>query len=107
MEIPSGVQISKSRYGHCLIAARNFTKGELIYRNQVKTVPRNTQKYKFTIAGIEYCSDCTNSVEYDNVRCAYTFDGFMNHCCQENTISIKKDDYFDYDQVAIKDIAKG
>lgn len=80
--IPDGIDISMNKYGYCLIATKPFKKGDIIYSNEVKTVPLDTTLYKFKSGGKEYISDCTNSVKFETQRCAYTFDGFMNHSCQ-------------------------
>ena len=81
--LPKIFKISENKYGYCLLATQNLKKGDLVYKSKVKIISSSVSAYKFTINGKEYVSNCVNSVKIPNGsgRQAYTFDGFMNHCC--------------------------
>ena len=70
-------------------------------------VPLSVGKYKFTIGDVEYFGDHTNSVKEGDQRIIYHFGGFINHSCDENSISIEDPETGKNYQVAIKDIKAG
>jgi hypothetical protein len=115
--LPNSIKIIKNECGYSLISRQKISKNEIIYTGVYYVISNNDETYTLCIKtedGDITFNDISNihSVKQDEeTRQLYTFDGFMNHSCNCNSVSSdgKSDgsNCFFYDQIAIKDINIG
>lgn len=116
-EIPDGIIISERMYGKCLVATKEFSRGELIYHGKMMLLNNDEilDEYNLTLVNpkthekIEsFCklNKYTHFVEINGKRQIYGFDGFMNHSCNPTIICNNKSDIL-YDVIAFRNIKIG
>ena len=119
--LPNFIKIVKNNnYGYTLESTKFVKNGSVVYTGNFYNIPNNNKLYKLIIKSSDDKNILTfenignkNTVkENENTRNLYTFDGFMNHSCNHNTISSETrttsiPNCFEYDQIAVKDIHEG
>lgn len=111
-KVPDGIKISKNAYGNCLVATKKFKVGETICEGIHSLVPNENiyDEYEVLIESEgeikPYIISSLNTVEYENKRIFYTWDGYMNHSCLANSYSYNYSATH-YLQIATKDIMIG
>jgi len=113
-ELPDGLAVANNCYGRCLVATKPFKEGQCVY-SQCTTRGSAVEyliRVKQGASVMTYSMDTVNSVKDVNsdLRKLYTFDGFTNHGCEPNVLSIDGDDTpesLSYDMVAVRDIDIG
>ena len=117
--LPKFIKIVKNDYGYTLESAKFVKNGSIIYTGNFYNIPNNNKLYKLIIKlsdddtlTFENIGNKNTVKENETTRNLYTFDGFMNHSCNHNTISSETratsiPNCFEYDQIAVKDIQVG
>jgi hypothetical protein len=122
-QVPLSITIKKNSYGYGLFSNTIIKKDDIIYSGVCFDCPNDDTMYNLTIQqGTDILKfneiNKTHSVKItDTERQLYTFDGFINHCCEPNTISTETlkcnnnntngIDSFEYNMIATKNINIG
>jgi hypothetical protein len=121
LEIAKDKKIVKTNdYGYTLESTKFIKNGCIVYTGNFYNIPNNNKLYKLIIKSsddkepliFENIGNKNTVKENETTRNLYTFDGFMNHSCNYNTISSETrttsiPNRFEYDQIAVKDIHVG
>ena len=119
--LPNFIKIVKTNdYGYTLESTKFIKNGCIVYTGNFYNIPNNNKLYKLIIKSsddkepliFENIGNKNTVKENETTRNLYTFDGFMNHSCNYNTISSETrttsiPNRFEYDQIAVKDIHVG
>lgn len=100
--------------GYKMVAARDFQKGDVIFRNESLIFPEHMNIVMNVNGARLWLDKLSHTVNVgQGLRQCYTFDTFQNHSCDPNTAmpeALTEEDLLPdsiYELVAIKDIQKG
>jgi len=119
VDIPDFIVIVEKEYGYSLQCNKYIKKNDVIYTGVSYHISNDEKTYMLKVNFNDGKTlifpniGHVNSVKENNTtRSLYSFDSFMNHSCDSNTISSTtretgEPNKFEYDQIAIKDINVG
>ena len=110
VNIPNGIAIKRNSFGYGLFATKKFLRGEVLYSDScfhVQDDGYNKTVKVVTNDGVYFVQTHVHAVKVGNLYRVYSFDSFINHCCDPNSFSVDDEESEAFVTIACKDIDKG